>query len=75
MSRSNYKISEQAIIDSNEIWTFTFQKWSKSQADSYYSLIIEEIEFIAANPVSGKSFEQRRKNYRYRKVESHLIFY
>lgn len=75
MSKNKYRISKQAINDLNNIWIFTFQKWSKEQADRYYDLIIEEIKFIADNFSTGKSVEQTRKNYRVTKIKSHLIFY
>jgi toxin ParE1/3/4 len=75
MSINKYRISEQAIDDLNDIWTYTFHKWSKEQADRYYDLIIEEIEFIADNFMTGKSAEQTRKSYRYAKIKSHLMFY
>ncbi|MDT0647535.1 type II toxin-antitoxin system RelE/ParE family toxin [Zunongwangia sp. F260] len=51
------------------------KKWSKGQADSYFQLVIEEIEFIADNFLAGKSAEQTRENYRVTKIKSHLIFY
>jgi len=75
MSKNQYRISKQAIVDLNDIWVYTFHKWSKEQADRYYALIIGEIEFIADNFLIGKSAEQTRKNYRYSKIKSHLIFY
>ncbi|WP_417443704.1 type II toxin-antitoxin system RelE/ParE family toxin [Joostella sp.] len=75
MSKSQYRISKQAIDDLNDIWVYTFHKWSKGQADRYYELIIDEIEFIADNYLIGKSAEQTRKNYRATKIKSHLIFY
>ena len=75
MSINKYRISKQAINDLNDIWVYTFTKWSKEQADRYYDLIIEEIEFIADNYLIGKSAEQTRKNYRVTKIKSHLIFY
>jgi toxin ParE1/3/4 len=75
MSKNQYKISLQAIDDLNDIWIYTFNKWSKKQADRYYDLIIEEIEFIAENYLVGKSAEQTRKNYRVIKIKYHLIFY
>lgn len=75
MSIENYRISKKAIEDLNDIWAYTFYKWSKEQADRYYDLIIKEIEFIADNFMTGKSVEQTRKNYRVTKVKSHLIFY
>ncbi|MFC7357068.1 type II toxin-antitoxin system RelE/ParE family toxin [Jejudonia soesokkakensis] len=75
MSKDNYRISKKAIIDLDDIWIYTFKKWSKEQADRYYNLIINEIEFIAENYLIGKSAEQTRKNYRVTKIKSHLIFY
>lgn len=75
MSTNKYRISTQAIHDLNAIWVYTFHKWSKVQADRYYDLIIQEIEFIADNFLLGKSAAHTRKNYRVVKVKSHLIFY
>ena len=75
MSKNNYRISKEAINDLRKIWAYTFNKWSKEQADRYYDLIIAEIEFIADNFMTGKSAEQTRKNYRVTKIKSHLIFY
>lgn len=75
MSKNKYRIGKQAIYDLNDIWIYTFNKWSKVQADRYYGQIIGEIEFIADNFMTGKSAEQTRKNYRVTKIKSHLIFY
>ncbi|RRO16418.1 type II toxin-antitoxin system RelE/ParE family toxin [Flavobacteriaceae bacterium 14752] len=75
MSDNKYRISQQAINDLNDIWIYTYHKWSKGQADRYYALIIQEIKFIAQNYFTGKSIDSTRKNYRVTKVKSHLIFY
>ena len=75
MSKNNYRISRQAIEDLDKIWIYTFNKWTKEQADRYFDLIITEIEFLADNFMTGKSVEQTRKNYRVTKVKSHLIFF
>ncbi|AUC83260.1 type II toxin-antitoxin system RelE/ParE family toxin [Lacinutrix sp. Bg11-31] len=75
MSKIKYRISKQAITDLNSIWVYTLHKWFKKQADRYYNLIIDEIEFISKNYLSGKSVDQTRKNYRVTKIKSHLIFY
>jgi len=70
-----YIISKKAVIDLEEIWVFTVDKWSVAQADRYYLLIIDEIEFICKNITCGKSMHNIRKGYRATKVKSHLIFY
>ena len=71
----NYKISEKALEDIENIWLYTIETWSIQQADRYYNLIFDEIEYVAENPLSGRDYDYIRKNYRYSKVKSHLIFY
>jgi toxin ParE1/3/4 len=45
------------------------------QADRYYNLIFDEIEYVSANFDSGKNYNAIRYGYRVSKVKSHLIFY
>lgn len=75
MSKLQIVISEEAVVDLNDIWLYTFQTWSKEQADRYYNLIYKEIEFLSQNPASGKKQDHIRPGYRSAKVKSHLIFY
>jgi len=70
-----YVISKKAISDLEDIWVYTVEKWSIEQADRYYSLIFDEINFLCMNVDAGKSMEHVRKGYRASKVKSHLIFY
>lgn len=72
---SNYRISQTAILDLEEIWLYTFEHWSKEQADIYYKSIIAEIENIAGDFESGKPITQIRSGYRSSKVNSHVVFY
>jgi len=69
------RISRKAEEDLEGIWLYTLETWSKEQADRYLSLIFDEIEFLSINPKTGQDFNHIRKNYRYSKVKSHLIFY
>ena len=48
---SKYSISEKALEDINAIWNYTAERWSTEQANRYYNLILDEIEFIAANSI------------------------
>lgn len=70
-----YKISERANEDIENIWLYTFENWSVEQADRYYNLIMDEIEYLASNFESGRSVDYIRKGYRAARVKSHLIFY
>lgn len=70
-----YKVSKKALIDLEQIWIYTYKKWSEKQADRYYQLLISEFEFLTKEFYSGKSMEHIRDGYRATLVKSHLIFY
>jgi toxin ParE1/3/4 len=70
-----YEISKKAFEDIEDIWFYTMKTWSVQQADRYYNLIFDEIEYIAKYPLLGKDYGFVRKNYRCAVVKSHLIFY
>ena len=61
MKKRSYVISEKAIEDLEKIWIYTYENWSVQQADRYYNLIIDEIEFITDNFMSGKSMEHKKR--------------
>ena len=75
MKAQTYRISKKAVSDLEEIWLYTVEKWSVTQADRYYDLILDEVNYICKNSDAGKSMEHIRKGYRASKVKSHLIFY
>jgi toxin ParE1/3/4 len=70
-----YVLSNKAILDLEGIWLYTVEKWSAIQADRYYKLIIDEINYICKDVESGKPMDHVRKCYRASKVKSHVIFY
>ncbi len=70
-----YTISEKANQDIEKIWLYTYENWSLEQADRYYNLILDEIEFIAENFESGISVDYLKEGYRASIVKSHIIFY
>ena len=75
MKKLPFVISKKAVSDLEEIWLYTVEKWSMEQADRYYNLIVDEINYICKNSNAGKSMDHVRKGYRASKVKSHLIFY
>jgi len=70
-----YRISKEALIDLEKIWLYTFEIWSKEQADHYFDLLMDEIEYLSENPKSGKDYNEIRKGYFRSRVKSHFIFY
>lgn len=71
----NYKISQEANRDIENIWIYTFENWSLEQADRYINQIIDEIEYLTENPNSGINYSQIRKGYFRSQIKSHFIFY
>ena len=71
---ASYIISEEALKDIDNIWLYTAKNWSLEQADRYYNLILDEIEYISENFEFGRDIEHIRKGYRCSKVKSHLVF-
>lgn len=71
----NYQLSKLALDDLEDIWEYTFETWSKTQANRYYKEIIQGIDVICKNPEIGKSIEEIKSNHRIRKVKFHLIVY
>ena len=75
MNKLVLNVSSEALSDLEKIWVYTCEKWSKEQADRYYSLLIEEIQFLQSNYNTGKSAEYIRPGYRVSFVKSHILFY
>lgn len=71
----NYRISKEASNDLEKIWLYTFENWSLKQADHYFDLLMNEIEYLSENPESGKDYNKIRKGYFRSRVKSHFIFY
>ena len=71
----NIKISQEANSDIEKIWLYTKQNWSKEQADRYYNIIFDEIDYLASYPYSGKDYGKLLKGYFGSRVKSHFIFY
>ena len=72
---AEYILSEKALEDLNSIWIYTAENWSVEQANRYYNLIVDEIEYVSENFDSAKDFGAIRRNYAYSKVKSHLVFF
>jgi toxin ParE1/3/4 len=66
---------QEAINDLNEIWDYTFKKWSEKQADKYYATIKLACKGIGENPELGKEYFGISRNLVGLKTGKHIIFY
>ncbi len=67
--------SPDAEIDLENIWLYSFEKWSEGQADRYYDELIDGIEKLVDNPMLGKSREKVRQGYRSIQINRHVVYY
>ena len=68
-------LRKKAIDDLNDIWDYTFEKWSEKQADKYYAIIKLACNVIGENPDIGKEYDGISKNLLGLKSGKHILFY
>ena len=68
-------LRQEAINDLNDIWDYTFEKWSENQADKYYATIKFACNGIGDNPNIGKEYTGISRNLLGLKSGKHIIFY
>lgn len=66
---------QKAIDDLNNIWIYTFHKWSEKQANKYYESIELVCLQIGENPKLGKPYDELNLNLLGVKSGKHIIFY
>ncbi len=72
---AKYHLTNKAIEDLAEIYSYTFEEWSEKQAEKYYLMLLSSCEEIAENPDLGKKYDIVTENLLGYKSNEHLIFY
>ena len=68
-------LRQKAINDLNNIWEYSFEKWSENQAYKYYETIKLACKRIGDNPDIGKEYAEIKRNLLGLKSGKHIIFY
>ncbi len=69
-----YRLSPLAEADLEEIWLYTFRKWSPEQADSYCRAIISSLEGLASGHNIGQKTDIRAGYWKY-KSGKHVVYF
>ncbi|WP_158857108.1 type II toxin-antitoxin system RelE/ParE family toxin [Lunatibacter salilacus] len=72
---AQYKLTNKAVEDLNEIWDYTANKWSEEQADRYYNMLFDNCQDIANNPDLGRNYNGIANDLFGLKSNRHIIFY
>lgn len=75
MSKTSYRLTNKARFDLIEIWDYTLKTWSKTQAEKYYSQLINAFSFLSRNTELGKDYSEIRNGLLGKNVGKHIIFY
>ena len=72
----DYVLSNRAEKDLIDIWQYTFNRWSREQADIYTRKLLNACAFISTAPdLLGLPYDHVLSAYRAFPVGKHLVFY
>ncbi len=72
---AKFKLTNNAVKDLSDIWHYTVETWSESQADKYYKLLLNACSSIAKKPQIGKAYEEIYPELKGKRASKHIIFY
>jgi toxin ParE1/3/4 len=70
-----YFLTHKAVEDLSAIWEYTYENWSKDQADKYYRELIGNCQELADNKIAGSNYVEIGDGIFGFKSGKHIIFY
>ncbi len=68
--------SNKAVEDLTDIWNYTVETWSETQADKYYMLLVDTCRQIADSPHPlGKKYAEIMDGLFGYRAGKHIVFY
>ena len=71
---ASFHLSPLAEADLEDIWSFTVERWSWEQAQSYHRKLVDAFRALAEGRVKGRAVDVRQ-GYLKHSVGSHMVFY
>ncbi|MBX3163819.1 MAG: type II toxin-antitoxin system RelE/ParE family toxin [Bacteroidetes bacterium] len=72
---AKYFLSNKAVEDLSDIWNYTYDEWSETQADKYYQELIDCCKNISKNPAIGRQYPEIDFGILGYLANKHIIFY
>lgn len=72
---ANIVFSKKASEDLENIWQYTLNNWSISQAEKYTNQLMDACQLIVLNPTVGKKYTQINNSLLGYKINKHILFY
>jgi toxin ParE1/3/4 len=67
------KFTNNAVNDLTDIWNYTVETWSESQADQYYNLILNACKALVNQPKYSKVYEEIYPELKVKKFQNTLF--
>jgi toxin ParE1/3/4 len=72
---NEFILSKKAVEDLSEIWEYTFQNWSETQADRYYFMLLDLCQDIADSKAATKQYFEIHSDLFGARAGQHIIFF
>ena len=72
---ANYLLTNKTVEDLSAIWEYTFKRWSETQADKYYYMLLDCCRDLAESKVLGKHYPEINADILGAKSGQQIIFY
>lgn len=72
---NSYQLTTRAVDDLSDIWRYTVDTWSETQADKYYQMLLRNCQDIADGLVVGKPYADVIDDLLGSAIGQHIIFY
>jgi toxin ParE1/3/4 len=72
---AKYLLTNKAVKDLSEIWEYTFEIWSETQADKYFYMLHNMFDDLANGKLAGKHYNEISKEILGLRAGQHIIFY
>ena len=72
---AKYSLSYKALEDLSNIWEYSYEVWSESQAEKYYYMLLDTCQDLADGNLSGKPYPEISNEILGLKIGRHIIFY
>ncbi len=72
---ARYSFTRKAIQDLSEIYEYTYNFWSETQAEKYYFELIDFCQTLSENPTMGKAYPEIHTDLFGFPVQKYIVFY
>ena len=72
---SKFHLTKKAVEDLTDIWDYSCETWSETQAEKYYLLLLNSCQELAKIPDKGKNYNEIANNIFGYRTYQHVIFY